>query len=862
MSWVTVIWSIGSGGCLTLALIYFVVWWKNRGARANLAFSVMAIAVAAFAALELALMRAQTPEQFGTVARWIHVPAWLIIASLVAFVRLYLRAGRRWLAWAVVGVRTLSLILNFIFSPNINYWRITPLRRTSFLGESVSIPTGVPNPWMLVAQFSLLLLVIFVIDAAVTVWWRGDRRKALAVGGGIVLFVVMATAQAMAVTWQIIAMPLTASLFFQGLVAVMACELSYDVLHAATLIRRLQASEATLRESELRFRIVADAAPVLIWMSGVDKLCTFFNKPWLDFTGRTMEQEIGNGWAEGVHPDDLQRCLKIYTEAFDARKQFVMQYRLRRHDREYRWISDHGVPRYDADGAFVGYIGSCVDVTDLLKQQKALHQFEERVALAAEAAHLGVWELDVTTNRTWVSDKVRELFQFPAQGEITYGDFEKRVHKEDRPARDHAVQKAIRTQGTYEIEYRILLPDGTVRWIGGRGRCVPTEDGESTRLLGVSMDITERKHADELFRLATEASPSGTLLVDDHGRILLVNANIEELFGYARDELIGKEVEILLPERFARSHAGDRAKFFTSPQARAMGAGRELFARRKDGSEFPVEIGLNPIQTPHGLVVLANVIDISPRLAAEEVTRRSREQVELLGRVSLLGEMTASLAHELNQPLAAIVNNATAAMQYLEQGRLDPKQLQEILTDVVRDGHRAYDIMRNVRGAIKKGSAIRGPLNLNDVVNAVTRMVQPDAAAQFCKVEMFLAPDLPAIEGDPTQIQQVIINLVRNAFEAMHDTPHGRRVVEIATSHYGDGTISVVVRDYGSGILETTRERVFEQFFTTKEEGLGMGLAIVRSIVESHGGSIAAENADGGGARFHFRLPVKEEMPQ
>ena len=138
----------------------------------------------------------------------------------------------------------------------------------------------------------------------------------------------------------------------------------------------------------------------------------------------------------------------------------------------------------------------------------------------------------------------------------------------------------------------------------------------------------------------------------------------------------------------------------------------------------------------------------------------------------------------------------------------------------------------------------------------------PDAAAQLCKMEMSLAPDLPAIECDPTQIQQVLINLVRNAFDAMHDTPPGRRILEIATNYNGEGTISVVVRDYGSGISETARDRLFEQFFTTKEEGLGMGLAIVRSIIEAHGGSVAAENADGGGARFHFRLPIKEGMVQ
>jgi two-component system sensor kinase FixL len=736
MNWVTVIWSIGAGACLTLALLHILVWWNNRAARENLAFSVLAIAVASLAALELALMRAETPEQFGIVARWMHVPAWVIIVSLVGFVRLYLKAGRQWLAWTIVSVRTVSLVLNFAFWPNINFRQITGLRHIPFLGEPVAVAVGVANPWMLVAQLSLVLLVIFVTDAAISVWRRGDRRQALVVGGSIVLFVVVASAQAVAITWGIISMPMTVSLFYQGLVAAMAYELSYDVLHAGALARRLRSSEAGLRE------------------------------------------------------------------------------------------------------------------------------FEERVALAADAAQLGVWELDTSTERIWISDKVRQLFQLPAEGEITYSEFKKRVHPDDRAAREQVMREAIRTQSGYETEYRILLPDGKVRWIGGRGRCLPAGDLNSTRLLGVSMDITERKQAQELFQLATEASPSGIILVSDRGHIVLVNSHVEKLFGYHRNELVGKFVEVLVPKRFLTQHSSYRAKFLAAPESRAMGAGRELFARRKDGSEFPVEIGLNPIQTPHGFFVLANVVDISARLAAEEETRRSREQVELLGRVSLLGEMTASLAHELNQPLAAIVSNATAAMQYLEQGRLEPEKLQDILTDVVSDGRRAHDVIDNVRNAIKKGSALRGPINLNDVVKAVAHMIQPDAAAQFCKMEMSLAPDLPAMEGDPTQIQQVLINLVQNAVDAMHDTALIRRMVEVATAHNGDGTISVTVRDYGSGISETTLERLFEQFFTTKEEGLGMGLAIVRSIVEAHGGSITAENAEGGGARFHFRLPVKEDMPK
>ena len=859
MSWVTVIWSVGAGACLTLAFLQFIVWWKDRSARANLVFSVGAVAVAVFAALELALMRAETPEQFGSVARWIHVPGWVPIVSIVAFVRLYLNAGRRWLAWTVVAVRTLSLILNFVISPNLNYRKITGLRHVLFLGESVSVPKGVPNPWMLVAQFSLLLLVIFAVDATITVWRRGNRRQALVVGGSIVLLVVLASAQAVAMTWGIISTPLTVSLFYLIFVAAMAHELSHDLIRAAQLTRQLQASDATLRESEQRFRIVADAAPVLIWMSAVDKMCTFLNRRWLEFTGRSLEQELGNGWTEGVHPSDLKRCLNTYTEAFDARKPFVMQYRLRRNDGEYRWISDEGVPRYDAQKNFAGYIGSCVDVTELMKKERALRESEERMSLAAEAANLKVWEWDLSTDEVWTTGMSRELPGSPVFEKRTLESFLSRLHIDDRDRVRQALKGAINSGEDFASEFRFMLPNGRVRWATARGRCIKTPDGKNMRFRGVSMDVTAQKDGHDLFRLATESSLSGVLLVNDQGNIILVNSQVEKLFGYQREELVGQPVEILVPERFASQHPANRAKFLATPTTRAMGAGRELFARRKDGSEFPVEIGLNPIQTPGGVVVLATVVDISARKAAEEEARRSREQVELLSRVSLLGEMTASLAHELNQPLAAIVSNASAATQYLEQRRLNPEQLQDILADVVPDASRAHDIMRNVRSAIKKGSAIRGPINLNDVANAVAHMVQPDAAAQSCKMELSLTQDLPAVEGDPTQIQQVLINLVRNAFDAMHDAPPSRRIVEIATNHDRDGTILVAVRDYGSGISEPTRERLFEQFFTTKKEGLGMGLAIVRSIIEAHGGSIAAENADGGGARFHFRLPIKEE---
>ena len=621
----------------------------------------------------------------------------------------------------------------------------------------------------------------------------------------------------------------------------------------ANLIRRRRA-EGFLAESERRFQTMADAAPVLIWMSGTDKLCTFFNKAWLRFTGRKMEQELGIGWAEGVHVDDYEQCLQIYETAFDAREPFTMRYRLRRRDGEYRFISDSGVPRYGMRGDFRGYIGTCVDITDVLQQEKALHESEERVTLAAEAAHLGVWERDLTNGSFWISDKTRELFQFDPSERVTYAMFRARAHPEDVASSDLARDEAIKKKGGYELEYRVLLPDGTVRWISGRARCMLDEKGKVTRLLGVSMDVTERKQAQELFQLATEASSSGVLLINGNGEIVLVNAQIEKLFNCWREELIGKSVDILIPDLFGGCPTQDlKLAIATAPGA--AGSPRKVIARRKDGSEFPAEIGLNRIQTPSGVLVLAAVSDISEQKKAEEQERKLRDEMDRLSRISLLGEMTGSIAHELNQPLSGIMSNASAGQRFIDRGEVDAAELREILGDIAADGRRASDVIRHIRNTIKNGAALRERINMNDVIGRVAHMVQPDTVAHSCELELSLAKDLPVVEGDPIQIQQVLINLVTNACDAMDQIPVNQRKVKIATEN-GTGSVKVTVRDQGPGVSAQVREHLFDQFFTTKDDGLGMGLAIVRSIVEAHGGKIDLENLNGSGACFYFTLPI------
>ena len=620
-------------------------------------------------------------------------------------------------------------------------------------------------------------------------------------------------------------------------------------------ITKRKMAEEKLRESEARFRTVADAAPVLIWMSGIDKLYTFFNKPWLEFTGRSLEQELGNGWAEGVHPDDLQKCLKIYTEAFDARKAFVMQYRLRRYDGEYRWISNQGVARYDSNGKFSGYIGSCVDITDLINKDEALREFEERVVLAAEATNHGVWELDTATNELWMSDKARALFQFDPEERLDEAMVQRRIHPDDRALRESAMKQAIETEGDYALEYRVVLPDGTLRWISGRGRCVTGKHGKGKRLIGVSVDITQQKEAQDLFRLAAEGSHLGVWHWDEIAKTLTWDGATREMFG------VSAEAEITV-DTFYRALHPDDAERVKQTWRHALELRLpyqiEFRTQRTDGTIRWVDARGRGYYDEAGkpLSMTGVLFDITDRKEAELQAQQNREELSHLSRVAAMGELAASIAHELNQPLSGITSNAAAGQRFIDRGKVDLRELHDLLGDIIGDGRRAGDVIRGIQSMVKKGAPERGQVNLNDLVLNVVRMVNPDAVLNSCEVQTLLDPNLPTIEADPIQLQQVLINLVINAFDAMRNTPLSRRKVVIATERNSDGAIRTSVRDYGVGIPEEVRDRIFDHFFTTKAEGLGMGLGIVRSIVESHGGTVAAENVEGGGARFDFVLPT------
>ncbi len=339
-----------------------------------------------------------------------------------------------------------------------------------------------------------------------------------------------------------------------------------------------------------------------------------------------------------------------------------------------------------------------------------------------------------------------------------------------------------------------------------------------------------------------ESSVEGIVSTDEQGIIRQANPRALEMFGYSDIELVGHPIEVLLPNRIRDRHLMHRASFFANPRSRRMGQGLEVSARRKDGSEFPAEVSLNFVRTERGDLVVGFVSDITERRAMEREGRRSET-------LSALGALAAGIAHELNNPLA-VVSSRIELM--LGGDKQLPAEIREDLVVLQRNVERTARISRNLLALARQRPGTRQPLSLNDAVEDAITLVNSDAGDNSVHVDLALAGDLPPVMGDPTGLEQVLINLVMNAREAR------ARRIRIESAHAPDrpGFVRLTVADDGSGIDAETRAHLFEAFVTTKPKGTGLGLWMSHRIVQEHGGSLEAQDEPGGGARFVITLPA------
>ncbi len=356
-----------------------------------------------------------------------------------------------------------------------------------------------------------------------------------------------------------------------------------------------------------------------------------------------------------------------------------------------------------------------------------------------------------------------------------------------------------------------------------------------------------------------KAAVDAIIVIENSGEIVAFSSSAEKMFGYEAAEVLGQPVSMLMPEPYRSAHSQYVERFKKSGEARIIGVGREVRALRKDGSVFPVWLSVGESKAESGHRFVGIIRDLTEQHAAESEKHSLETRLEHVARLSLLGEMAAGIAHEINQPLSAIANYSQAAKNMFARGATDTETLRSACDGIAEQVQRAGDVITNLRNFVRRREVVKKRLSLKRLVDDVMVLINADAAHEGVDVETSFDESLPEIAGNAVQLQQVLLNLTRNAVDAMSANVRRPKQITIETLRPEAGRIEIRVSDRGPGISSSLEEAIFHPFFTTKEEGLGVGLAISRSIVDAHGGQLSYERRAEGGSTFIIALPILEE---
>ena len=639
-------------------------------------------------------------------------------------------------------------------------------------------------------------------------------------------------------------------------------------------------AEETLRDSEERYELAVAGSAAGLWDWDIRNEEVYYSDRFQELLGYTagdFSNSLDEFWSR-LHPDDTDGTQIAVEKHLKEGATYFVDYRLQTKSGEYRWFHARGQALWDKSGKATRMSGSITDITERKTAEEVLKQKERNLAMAQKIVHLGSWEWNIEDGSEKWSDEQFRIFGYePGEIEPTYDHFIEALDPEDRSRTLAAVQNSLDGLEPYGIEFRIVRPDKTVRVVFAQGEVFRDEKNKPVRMVGTILDITERKKteeelikSEEQFRNLMEQSPLAIEILMPDGRISQVNDAWIRLWG-TNEEVTAqvlKEYNMLTDKQLKdlgvlpmveKAFAGQRVVL---PPIEYSGnrAAEEMGLTDIEAKSPWIQCHLYPVKDANGEIeyIVNTYMDITELKQAEQEARVQRDALARVDRATRMGQLTGSIAHELNQPLTGILSNAQAAELMINSDQWEREEFEEVLAEIVADTKRAGDVIRNLRELYREQKGEYLPVDINAVADEATHLLHSEFVLQHIVLAKDFSSSIPMVNGNRIQLQQVLVNLIMNGEQAMSDVARDDRQLHITTT-YDANEVKVWVEDCGPGIDADKIDRIFEPMTTWKPGGTGMGLAIGNSIIEAHGGRMWAENRPEGGARVGFALPVHKQ---
>lgn len=631
--------------------------------------------------------------------------------------------------------------------------------------------------------------------------------------------------------------------------------------------------ELLAREQELSQLV--DMVPSHVWRLTPDGEPTFFNKRMKDFLGLNVSDTERPGMSRlavlvdtAIHRDDAAAFRNALTSCLASGETFAMRYRLRRVDGVFRWMSSRAEPMRDHTGRILHWYGLCHDIDDQVRVEDELRASKQQLQQMIDAVPVNILSFSPSGKLTYASRRYLDKVGSPPSHVEDFSALARDVaHPEDFPAMFRNASDGFAAGQPFVNRFRRREKDGAYRWIEARAHPLRDPNGAIMQWYIASIDIEDEMRAQEALRerertlrQLVETLPAMIDCAAPNGEPVYRSRQLRDFLGYGLEELDGEAQSRLQRTLESSVHPDDLAGV-KEDYAHSLSTGdayaRRHRLRRFDGEYRWVETRAAPMLSPEGTIIQWNVIclDIDGEVRAQVELRSAQEKIARASQAASLAELSASIAHEVNQPLAAIVATSHACHRWLSADPPNLERARITLDRIIRDANSASEVVSRIRALFSQSSKTRTQVDMAEMIREVCLILADDLTAKNTHVETELSQILPQPLVDRVQMQQVLVNLIRNAIDSMEGVVDRPRLIRIRAASDGNDLVRFELQDHGSGLADP--ERAFEPFFTTKQNGMGMGLAICRSIIEAHDGRLWILDSSPGGTTLAFTLPIE-----